>query len=341
VTLTSHYDALLAADRFAEPDFALGGLSAAAVRRRFVAADGDLPVPAAGTMVTTGVSMTGPPHLGTLAQMRTALALQRAGLDVQFVIADYEPYAGGRSRAAVRALAARYRALLQHLGFDADRGVCRPQTGTAAAREAMEQAFLLAPYSDDDVWDGEGAAPDTPFTEALSEAYDAAGGEWEGTSSADARTFSTVLHLADFLLPLADWGYERVLLVFGADETGLLPAGRALRERAGVAGRLDGLYTRLIPATDGAPKMSKRIPASRVDLSMPPETVRERVRGLPDDGPGSPGAAALALLSTRTGPLPDPGTEERAAALAELAEETAALARRWGRAPDAPPWGKD
>lgn len=336
MALTAHYDALLSEDRFEEPEFALGDLSAGAVRRRFVAADGDLPVPAAGTMVTMGVGMTGPPHLGTVAQMRTALVLQRAGLDVQFVIADYEPYAGGRTRATVRALAARYRALLEHLGFDADRGICRPQTGTAAARGAMERAFLLAPYSDGGVWRGEGATPETEFTRDLSTAYDSAETGWNGPSSDDARTFSAVLHLADFLLPLADWGYERVLLVFGADETGLLPAGRALRERAGIDGRLDGLYTRLIPAAAGAPKMSKRIPASRVDLSMPPETVRERVRELPDDGPGSPGAAALALLSERDGSLPDPGTEAREAALAVLADEMATLARRWGTAPEAP-----
>lgn len=336
MTLTAHYDALREGDRFAEPDFGLGDLSAAEVRRRFVATDGELPVPVEGTMVTTGVGMTGPPHLGTVAQMRTALVLQRAGLDVQFVTADYEPYAGGRSRAAVRALAARYRALLEHMGFDPDRGVCRPQTGTAAAREAMERAFLLAPHSDDGLWGGADAAPETEFARDLSTAYEGTQTGWDGPTSDDARAFSTVLHLADFLLPLTDWGYERVLLAFGADETGLLPAGRTLRERAGVEGRLDGLYTRLIPPAGGsvAPKMSKRIPGSRIDLSMPPETVRERVRDLPDDGPGSPGAAALALLSNRTSPLPDSGTEAREAALADLADGMAALARRWGRAPE-------
>jgi len=197
----------------------------------------------------------------------------------------------------------------------------------------MERAFLLAPHSDDGVWDSDGAPPKTEFARALSDAYDGVDRGWDGPTSDDARTFSAALHLADFLLPLTDWGYERVLLVFGADETGLLPAGRALRERAGVEGRLNGLYTRLIPATAGAPKMSKRVPESRVDLSMPPEAVRERVRNLPDDGPGSPGAAALALLSERAAPLPDPGSEARAAAFADLADEMAALARRWGRGP--------
>lgn len=177
---------------------------------------------------------------------------------------------------------------------------------------------------------GEGAAPETAFTRAQDTAYDEAGVGWSGPRSDAADTLSGLLHLADFLVPLTDWGYERVLLVFGADSTGLLPAGRHLRDQADVEGHIDGLYTRLIPATEAAPKMSKRTPASRVDLSMAPEAVRERVLALPDDGFESLGSAALALLSKRAGELPKPGTDARAAALRELADRLAALARRWG-----------
>ncbi|MFB6139200.1 MAG: hypothetical protein ABEJ26_02050 [Halosimplex sp.] len=311
--LTDHYDTVRERNGYDRVDGPLDP-PGAAHRRRFVAVDdpGVLErVRDRRTLVTTGVGMTGPPHLGTVGQIRTAVAFQRAGLDVQFVIADLEPYHNGAPLERVRALAERYRAFVRDLGFDPDRGRLRTQE---EARDVMHTAQLLAPYYDPDSWADGGASTGDPPTEwerAVSDAYERADERraadpvdegrdpgFPGPTSEAADAHSAVLHGVDFLHPLYAGEYEQIVLSFGIDEHHLTRMARRFRDAASVEGRIAGVYTRMIPGFDGAPKMSKSIPGSRVSLAMDEATIRERIAN--DDGgdrDSSPVFQAMSLAS--------------------------------------------
>ncbi|PSP77041.1 hypothetical protein BRC70_01025, partial [Halobacteriales archaeon QH_6_68_27] len=275
--------------------------------RRFVAVDGRETVAAAldrGTIACMGVGMTGPPHLGTVGQVLTGIELQAAGLDVQFVIADLEPYHGGADLERVRRLAERYREFALDVGFDPKRGVLRTQE---AAREVMHTAELLAPYyaperwDDDDEEDSDGDDEgETPWSRAVRKLYeDAADGSGsDGPISEAASTHSALLHGADFLHPLYAQGYEQVVVTLGVDEHGLTPWSRRFRDAAPVEGAIAGLHTRMVSGFGNTPKMSKSVGAG-VSLDMKPEVIRDRFANAGDGGDpsASPTFQAMCLVS--------------------------------------------
>ncbi|WP_123535305.1 nucleotidyl transferase family protein [Halosimplex salinum] len=338
--LPAHYETVRDRNDYEAVEGAVGPVDPAD-RRRFVAVDDpgvlgralDRP-----TLVSTGVGMTGPPHLGTVGQIVTAITLQEAGLDVQFVIADLEPYHGGAPLDRVRALAERYREFVRESGFDSDRGRLRTQS---EARDVMHTAQLLAPYFDPDSWDDGDDPPATEWERAVGDAYDAAEDgptiDRSGPSSEAAKQHSAVLHGVDFLHPLYAGEYEQLVLAFGVDERHLTPWARRFRDAAPVEGSIAGLYTRMLPGFDGAPKMAKSIPGSGVSLDMSSERIRERIGG--DDG-GDPAASpvfqAMCLASgydadrlDRLEAACESGGEGWDAAKAEYADFLVGLAERW------------
>jgi len=324
----------------------------AGLERRFVAvddpagclADAARPAAADATLVTTGVGMTGPPHLGTVGQILTAVELQRAGLDVQFVLADLEPYHDGADLDRVRALAERYRAFVRELGFDPDRGRLRTQE---EARDVMHTAQVLAPYYRPESWDGAPECEPTAWERAVADAYDDADRQaWRsaGPTSEAADTHSALLHAADFLHPLRVGEYDRLVLTFGVDEYGLTRMTREFLATAPVEGRVAGLYTRMLPGFDGGPKMAKSIPGAGVSLADDPDGIRERIRvsgasaGAVDTDESAADAVfqAMCLASRYDAARLDgieaaraAGTEAWTAAVADYAEFVADLAERW------------
>ncbi|MFC6952033.1 hypothetical protein [Halorubellus litoreus] len=298
-SLEDHYDALRARDRYEPVDdhasepLALGDLPPAEVRRRFVVGeDARAFADRAGTdgVLTFGVSVTGPPHVGTLGQMQTAIALQRAGFDVQFVVADFEPYSTqGYALDVVRERARRFVAFVDALGFDHDRGRLRTQYG---AEDVTHTAYHLARYADPE---RDMAAVDldvTAWERANRDAYDDAGvdaaaldetdlpSDWE--PSRFTRRMDGFLMVADMLHPLVADDYAANCIVMGADERSLRPMVDGVRERAPTDGTLHALYTRLVPGLDDQPKLSRRLPESRFTLADDPDRIRAAVRGNPD-----------------------------------------------------------
>jgi tryptophanyl-tRNA synthetase len=357
-TLPDHYATVRERNDYEPVDGAVGPVPAAE-RRRFVAVDDAEGVLAgsddlaeaegrdrSGTLVATGAGMTGPPHLGTVGQFLTAVALQEAGLDVQFVLADLEPYHTGAPLDRVRRLAERYRAFALGLGFDADRGRLRTQS---EARDVMHTAQLLAPHYDPEAWAESGSNSDPPRTEwerAVREAYETAEGDRgpgtaavarSGPTSEAADAHSAVLHGVDFLHPLYAGEYERLVLQFGVDEHHLTGMARRFRDAAPVDGDVAGLYTRMLPGFDGAPKMAKSIPGSGVSLAMAPEEIRERIASDPGGDPDrSPVFQSMCLASRygadrldRPEAACEAGGEAWKEARAEYAEFVVGLAERW------------
>lgn len=313
----------------------------AGLERRFVAVDGRETVAAAldrPTLVCAGVGMTGPPHLGTVGQVLTAIELQAAGLDVQFVLADLEPYHAGADWDRVRTLAERYRAFALDLGFDPDRGALRTQS---EAREVMATGHRLARYYAPEAWDDGVEYGETDWRQAVEDLYDAGADDGDesngGPSSGAADAHSAVLHGADFLHPLAEEGYDQVVIALGIDEHGLTPWTRRFRDAAPVSGAVAGLHTRLVPGFGDVPKMSKSV-AAGVSLDASPEAVRERVATAPDgEGPAESTAFQAMCLASRYGSgdlarleaACEAGGEEWAAARRAYADFVAGLAERW------------
>ncbi|WP_248517416.1 hypothetical protein [Salinarchaeum laminariae] len=310
------------------------------LRRRFVAVDRMAVLDAAldrPTLATMGVGMTGAPHLGTVGQLLTAIELQDAGLDVQFVLADLEPYHDGGDEAGIRRLAARYREFALDLGFDPDRGTLRTQSEATAV---MRTGHRLARYYRPTEWKSGEAGATSDWQRAVDAAYEqaaSANAESAGATSEAADAHSGVLHGADFLHPLAEGEYERLVLAFGIDEHALAPWTRQFRDAAGVSGRIGGLYTRMVPGFGDVPKQSKSIGAG-LSLRGEPATVAERIASA--DDPSDPtqstvfqamclasryGAARLDSLAATC----EAGGEEWATVRREYAEYVAGLAERW------------
>jgi len=349
-SLEDHYDALLDRDRY-EPvdDLALGDLPPAETRRRFVVGEGARAfADDHGTdgLLTFGVSVTGPPHVGTLGQMRTAIALQRAGFDVQFIVADVEPYStGGYALDVVRERARRFVALVDALGFDRDQGRLRTQYG---AEDVAHTAYHLSRYADPDADRDRADLDPTAWERANRDAYDAAGvdatalgesdlpADWE--PSEFTRRMDGFLMVADMLHPLVAGDYPANCIVMGADERGLRPTVEGVRERCPTDGTLHALYTRLVPGLDGHPKASRRIPDSRFTLDDDPETIRAVVAG-DAEAPAAPDHVVLQAMRLASSAdaeqvaswrrARDEDGEAWRAARAAFADELADYAREW------------
>ena len=280
VRLEAHYESLRARHGYDTVEFGIGDIPPDRLARTFVAVDGDATdLTDDDTLLATGVGMTGPPHLGTVGQILTMTRLQRAGVDVQFVLADLEPYHGGHSLERVRALADRFRAFACDCGFDPDGGGDADGLRTQEeAREVMHTAQLLAPHYDAS---HRVETEATAWEDAVAEAYESAENDTDGPTSEAAAGHSAVLHRADFLHPLSH-GYDRVVLGLGVDEHGLTPATRAFLAAVPdelATGEIAGLHARMITGLGDAPKMGRSLPGSAIHLGMAPERIRERLTG--------------------------------------------------------------
>lgn len=273
--LTDYYSTLRERYGYDCPDFALGELSASEMRRRFVVADGLGTVDPDEVLVSTGVSVTGPPHVGTLGQLLTTLALRDAGFDVRAVFADLVVYhAHGIAIEDARALAERYRAFARSLGFATDELHTQ-----STSHDVLYTGQLLARYHEFE--ENETDADPPAFERELADAYDRAG---ESPLAADTRASTVFGHqqashllVADQLHPLISGTHGTVVFVGGADNHRLAAGVREVLRRSPYSGTLAGLYTPLVAGYDGFPKLSKSIPPSRFTLDAPPERIRERI----------------------------------------------------------------
>lgn len=346
--LEAHYDAVRKHTGEGSGENLPGQFGTPSLRRRFVAVDGRRVLETATdrpTIVCTGVGMTGPPHLGTLGQLLTAIELQAAGLEVQFVLADLEPYHHGAAAEPLDRLAERYRAFALELGFDPDCGTLRTQSEALAV---MGTAQRLSRYYDPAAWpDGAERGP-TDWEQSVEALYEEAETEAEasdaavavaldGRPSRAAALHSDVLHAADFLHPLRTGNVEQIVLCFGADEYDLLPWIRHVRDASPVAGPIAGCFTRLVPGFGNVPKQSKSIGAG-CSLAADPAALRRTIASAPD--PAEPERSTVFQAMCLAGRFDaerladleracEDGGERWAAVRERYAEQVAEYARTW------------
>lgn len=116
---------------------------------------------------------------------------------------------------------------------------------------------------------------------------------------------ATLLMAADFVHLLREG--RHVLVSLGVDEHKYVALARRGAERWGLpADRLAGIYTKMIPGLGGLPKMSKSIPGSGIDGSMPAEDIRALLAADTDSAPSDDGSALLQMYAC----LPEVGQAE-------------------------------
>ncbi|MXR20787.1 hypothetical protein [Halobacterium bonnevillei] len=320
--LTDHYEALRTEFEYDDPACDVGSLDGALVDRAFAATtDQDALRTAADrdTLFVASAGLTGTPHVGTVAQMYAVKRFQEAGFDTQFLIADYEKYAGGgRDLDVVRGLADDYRAFLDAIGYE---GAVRTQY---EATDVMQTAFRLGRYFEFES-DLEFDVEPTAWVEDLRAAYEA-----DGIDNADAgeRTefgarLTGLLCLADFVHPTLADGYDQTVFVLGVDEHALVLANEQYLDGTPFDAEFEGLFTRMVPGLNDYPKMSKTIPGSGIQMDVRPAEVRRLVHETADDDAPPAESAVYQMLCLVS--------EYDADRLAELA----AACRRGGEAWDA------
>lgn len=339
--LASHYESIRDEFDYDRPDVDIGSLPAELVDRAFSATTDAAALRAADagdsdTKFIASAGLTGTPHVGTVAQMFAVKRLDEAGFDTEFLIADYEKYAGsGRDLDVVRDLAEDYATFLDRIGYE---GEVRTQYD---AEGVMHTAFRLAPYWETDP-DFEIDVDLTPWETELKAAYEADQVELEDASGGTefGRNLTGLLCLADFLHPSLAEGYDQAVFVLGVDEHALCEYNDYFVEDSPFDPAFEGLFTRMVRGLDGYPKMSKTIPGSGIKMDMSPGEVRRLVReadeGVHDAPAESPVYQMMCLVSDydadRLAELEAAcrdGGDAWAAAREEYADYLAGLAAKW------------
>ena len=221
-------------------------------------------------IITTGIGLSGTPHMGTLSQILRAIFLQNAGFDVQFVLGDLDSYnARSQSFDVLNERVIKYTNFIRNLGFDDTKGILRNQNNYT---EVLQTAYLISRYlTDQDFLAAE---------EDLSELY-------KSKKIYDGIDFKVkqaiLLMVADFIhLGMVD-KYDNVLVMLGLEEHLYVQIAQKVVDRMNLDMSLGALYSRIIKGLNGYPKMSKSIPDSAITVDMPEDRIYDLVVNSKDE----------------------------------------------------------
>lgn len=237
------------------------------------------------TLVTTGVGMSGVPHMGTLSQILRIIFLQKSGLKVQMVLGDLDAYnARNKSLEDVSALSKKYYDFIVKLGFDVKKGILRTQYERL---DILQTSYLISKYvSDQDFLDTE---------EDLSELY-IEKKIYAGITFPVKQAI--LLMVSDFIhLGLED-GYKNVVVMLGLEEHQYVLLTRKVIDAMKLPISLYGLYSKVIKGLNGYPKMSKSMRESTISVDMPAETIRNLILEQPDDFYNPSDSVVFQLMSS-------------------------------------------
>lgn len=219
-------------------------------------------------IITTGVGLSGVPHMGTLSQILRAVFLQKNGFNVQLVLGDLDSYnARNKDLRYVVNLSKRYEDFVSRLGFDTSQGILRNQFDHP---EINQRAYLLSKFvSDQDFLDTE---------EDLSALY-------IKEKAYNGITFpvkqAILLMLADFIELSNE--YSAAIVMLGLEEHKYVRLARKILERSESTFNMCSIYSRIIRGLNGYPKMSKSIRGSAITVDMTPAEIRSFILNESDD----------------------------------------------------------
>lgn len=215
-------------------------------------------------IITTGIGLSGTPHMGTLSQILRAIFLQRAGFEVQFVLGDLDSYnARNQSFDILAERVEKYSNFIKKLGFDVNKGILRNQIDHT---EILKTAYLISNcLSDEDFLAAE---------EDLSELYKSK----KIYNGIDFKVKQAILLMvADFISLGTISNYDNVLVMLGLEEHLYVQIAQKVVERMNLDMSVGALYSRIIKGLNGYPKMSKSIPDSAITVDMTPEKIYDLV----------------------------------------------------------------
>lgn len=260
--------------QFGKIDFSLGNLDYTDLQRRWLCHhDGDQVANALSNgnpaIVSTGLGLSGNPHVGTLSQILKAISLQSAGVPVNLVLGDLDAY-NGKSRPLKETLSLvdKYLEFITLMGFRNDPpSMIRSQYDEL---EVLRVAYLIGHYMTDEMFD--------EAEEDLHDFYSSRGRVDKSMSY--RRKLSLNLMTADFIDLYLRFGYKQVLVILGIDEHKYVQFGKQTLEKIKKDPNIQnfdfliaGLYSPLIKGLYGYPKMSKSFPDSGITVDMKPDDI--------------------------------------------------------------------
>jgi tryptophanyl-tRNA synthetase len=263
--------------QFEKINFALGSLSTEDVQRRWLCHHGcdtfAKNLKKKKSIMTTGLGLTGVPHIGTLSQILRTIALQKAGVPVQLVLGDLDAY-NHKAKPLHEAikLVDKYKNFIRKLGFKETNGsILRAQYD---ALHVLRTSYLIGHYVDNEMFD--------EAQEDLHEFYSKRGKiDQEMTYR---RKLSLNLMVADFIDLHIQNGYTNVLVMLGVDEHQYVRFGKEAVKRMKMGKQLKNfnldlaaLYSPLIKGFYDYPKMSKSFPKSGITVNMSKKEIREKI----------------------------------------------------------------
>lgn len=220
--------------------------------------------------VTTGIGLSGAPHIGTLSQIMRSIYLQKSGLFVQFVLGDFDSYnARNQSLSVLERRCQQYYEFICNLGFDVERGILRNQS---SHEDVLKTLYLIANVLDDEDF--------TQAEEDLSELYRHEG-IYKGIKF--PVKMAILLMVADFIHLGTKMGYKNILIPLGMEEHMYVLLAQKVIKRMDLSIHIAALYSKIIKGLNGYPKMSKSILASSIRLNMDAKTIREKIMSQPND----------------------------------------------------------
>lgn len=223
------------------------------------------------TLYTTGIGLSGVPHMGTISQILRTIMLQRYGCNVQIVLGDIDAYTGrGELWDSTQELKDQYDQFILNMGFMSDRGILRAQADNSNVFRAQSK---IAKYFEDSTAERS--------EEDLHQFYvDHAKVEDDMTFR---RKYSLALMCSDFIDPLIDGNYKHVVVFLGVDEHRYVYVARKILRDMSVefsvlkGKTISALYSPIIQGFNGFPKMSKSFPESSLSLMDTMDVIRKRI----------------------------------------------------------------
>lgn len=216
------------------------------------------------SLITTGLGISGAPHMGTISQIMRAIALQKQGYRVQFVLGDLDSYnARSLSLEQIRRLEEKYRSFITALGFDTRAGILRNQR---EGHELLMTDYMISKYvKDQDFMDAE---------EDNVKAYQKSG-LYPAMDFPVKR--SILLMCTDFIHPLLYGNTDELLVFLGLEEHLYVRLANTILQRIDKTKTIHSIYSETIQGFNNHPKMSKSIPGSAITVEMPEEEIRDYI----------------------------------------------------------------
>jgi len=222
-------------------------------------------------IVTTGIGLSAPPHVGTLAQIVNAIFLQGNGIPVQMVLGDLDAYNGKNiSLQVTRDLAKKYREFILRLGFKIGNGsILRDQYNDLCV---LRTIYLCGKYMNDS---------DFEWTEEDLHKFYVSKGRVDKDMTF-RRKLSLALMTADFIYLFLSDRFEAVLVMLGIDEHKYVLFSQEVLERMKKdnmikRGDLAAIYSHMNKGFNNYPKMSKSFPDSSINPEMSPAQIVHRI----------------------------------------------------------------